>query len=414
MIYIYYYKIYFKFIIIVLFILIGVFSFKIFSFHDDEIKKLIIQFNQKYKSKSITKNNNEKKFKQIKLYINLLKNGHFKSNVYYKKILKPKISIITTVFNKEKYLNTFIYSIQNQNLKEFELIIVDDSSNDKSVEIINKFKRKDKRIKLLRNKKNMHSLFSRYKGAIYSKGNYIYFVDADDIILKEGLLNAYNHIKKNDLDIIQFNSILEKNNKIWIERSCYKYKSIIYQPVLSYIYYYNNNISIEINRYLWDKLFRNKIVFKSFNYIGIKFLRKKIIIENDVVLLFSIFKNSKSFQYIDIIGYYSNRNNTGSVFNSRNDLKKSNQIIYSIFSNIEFLYDKSGKSNLSKYFCIFKLIQGYNRYINCFKFLNNNTLIKIHFIIDKLLNSNYISLNHKILIKNISHNILLTHPTILS
>ena len=86
--------------------------------------------------------------------------------------MKPKISIITTVFNKEKYLNGFIYSIQNQNLKEFEHIIVDDSSNNKSVEIINKFKRKDKRIKLLRNKKNMHSLFSRYKGTIYSKGNY--------------------------------------------------------------------------------------------------------------------------------------------------------------------------------------------------------------------------------------------------
>lgn len=191
------------------------------------------------------------------------------------------------------------------------------------------------------------------------------------------------------------------------------YKSIIYQPMLSYIFYYSNNNSIEINLYLWDKLIKNKIVFKALHYIGLKFLHKKIIIENDVVLLFSLFKNCNSYQYIEELGYYSNRNNTGSIFNTRNDLSKSNEIIYSIFSNIEFLYDKEEKTIFSKYFCIFKLLQGYNRYINCFKYLNHYTLKKVNYILKKLLKSNYITLNDKIFIKNISHQISLAHHIIL-
>ena len=377
-------------------------TLNIFSSKENEIINQIIEYNKKYLINNITKYNYEKKIVNIKKYINLLNNGYFKNCVYNKNILKPKISFITTVFNKENYLNAFIFSIQNQNLKDFELIIVDDSSNDRSVEIITKFKEKDKRINLLRNKKNMHSLYSRYKGAIFSRGKYIYFVDSDDIILKEVLYNSYNHMNKKGLDMIQFNSILQKNDKIWIHRKFYKYKSIIYQPILSYIYYYNNNpIKINYNYNLWDKIIKKKVVIKSLHYIGLQFLHKRIIIENDVVLLFSLFRKSNSFQYIDEIVYYSNRNNSGSVFNSRKDLNKSNELIYSIFSNIEFLYDKTERNKISKYLCIFKLHQGYHRYIKCFNHLNRFTLKKVHFILNKLLGSKFISLNHKILIKNI-------------
>ena len=102
------------------------------------------------------------------------------------------------------------------------------------------------------------------------------------------------------------------------------------------------------NYHLWDKLIKKKVVIKSLHYIGLKFLNKRIIIENDVVLLFSLFRKSNSFQYIDEIVYYSNSNNSGSVFISREDLNKSNELIYSIFSKIEFLYDKTEKNKISK------------------------------------------------------------------
>ena len=200
----------------------------IFLFKENKLENKIIQYNKQNKINKIKKFNYEKNIPQIKKYIHLLRKGYIRINSFYNNNFKPKISFVATVYNKENYLYSFICSIQNQYLKEFELIIVDDCSSDRSIEIIKNFIAKDLRIKLIRNKKNMGTLYSRYKGAIYSKGKYIIFVDSDDIVLKEGLLNSYNYIKKNNLDMIQFNYVMEKNNKTFINRKCYKYGLIIY------------------------------------------------------------------------------------------------------------------------------------------------------------------------------------------
>ena len=67
--------------------------------------------------------------------------------------MKPKISVLTTVHNSEKYLTETIDSVLNQTFKDFEYIIVNDGSTDKTEEIIKNFMKKDKRIIYL-NKKN--------------------------------------------------------------------------------------------------------------------------------------------------------------------------------------------------------------------------------------------------------------------
>ena len=135
-------------------------------------------------------------------------------NKYFFNITKPKVSFIASVYNKELYLNSFISSVQSQDLKEFELILVDDFSNDKSIEIIEEFKKYDNRIKLIKNNKNMGTLNTRYKGALFSKGEYIIFVDSDDIVLKKGIMKAYNHMKKKNLDMVEFHSVFEINSSI--------------------------------------------------------------------------------------------------------------------------------------------------------------------------------------------------------
>ena len=155
----------------------------------------------KYKgNKYINYKEFEKELPSIRLYVKSLRENLINNVFNETEISKPKISFIASVYNKEKYLPSFISSIQNQLLKEFEIILVDDCSIDKSIEIINEFKNKDKRIKLIKNKKNMGSLYTRYNGAIHAKGEYIIFVDSDDIILKEGLFKTYNHITKKNLD----------------------------------------------------------------------------------------------------------------------------------------------------------------------------------------------------------------------
>ena len=366
-------NIYFKIYIINIILLLLLITYFGNLFLINEIEKKIMRYIKFKKKKNIIKHYYEKDLKIIINYVKLLRNNSFQNNIYHNDIDNPKISFIASVFNKEKYLNSFIPSIQNQNLKEYELMFVDDCSNDESINIIKQYMQKDKRIKLIKNKRNMGSLYTRYKGVQYSKGEFIIFVDSDDIVLKDGILRAYNYIKKNNLDMIQFSSVFEINSKnIYISRRYFKYDNIIYQPILSYIFYYNKGEGqgIESNAALWDKLVKREVILKTFHFIGNKYITEKIIIENDVIILFSLFKNAKSYKYLDELGYYYFFTNNDSITNTRYDILKANLIIHSIFCNIKFLYEKTGNTYFDKYFCLFKLEQGYNRYKICFNYIN--------------------------------------------
>ena len=385
---------------IILFILL-ILSFVIKKPKKRNIEMKIERFIKYKGNKNINLKEFEKELPSIKLYVKSLRENLIQQVINYTEIFKPKVSFIASVYNKEKYLPSFISSIQNQLLKEFEIILVDDCSLDKSIEVISEFKNRDKRIKLMKNKKNMGSLYTRYNGAIHAKGEYIIFVDSDDIILKRGLFKAYNHITRKNLDIVQFHAVFEKNDMNYIRRKNYKYLDVIYQPVLSYIFYYKKNGGDEQNTALWDKLVKREVVYRALNFIGEKYIQEKIIIENDVLLLFSIFKHSNSFQYIDEVGYYYFRTNNDSITNTRYNEEKANKIIHSIFINIKFLYENTDNTFIDKYFCIYKLKQGYHRYKILYKYLNNIELDLIKIVLNMLLTSKYIYPINKIIIYKI-------------
>ena len=298
-------------------------------------------------------------------------------------------------------MSTFIYSVQKQDLKEFELIFVDDFSSDLSSKIIQNRIKKDKRIKLIKNKRNMGTLYSRFIGQSNSKSNYILFIDSDDIILKTGILKSYNHIINYNLDIVQFHAVWQTKNNISIHTIPYKYQKIIYNPILSYLFYYNINKGDELNYALWDKLIKKTIVLKAFKFIGDNYLKKNIIIHNDLIVLFSLLQMAFSYQYIDEIGYYYFKTIKNSVTNSWNTPGKINQIIHSLFTNINFLYEKTNNSILGKYFCVFKVEHYFKIYNSIFKYINNEEYYYIKKILNKLLNSNYISLKNKFKISKI-------------
>jgi len=107
----------------------------------------------------------------------------------------PEITMLMTVFNGEKYLREAIESILNQTFKDFEFLIVDDGSEDKSVEIITSYK--DKRIKLIRNEQNMGIPGSANRGIKLAEGKYIARMDCDDISLPERLEKQFLFMEKN-------------------------------------------------------------------------------------------------------------------------------------------------------------------------------------------------------------------------
>ena len=130
----------------------------------------------------------------------------------FKKRDKPKISIITSIYNREKFLSRFLKNLQYQNFKDIEIIFVDDFSKDNSINIIREFQKRDKRIVLIKNKKNKGTFVSRNIGVLHSKGKYINVPDPDDILSKSILKTSYKMAKKFNYDIIRFNICTKRGN----------------------------------------------------------------------------------------------------------------------------------------------------------------------------------------------------------
>ena len=242
----------------------------------------------------------------------------------------------------------------------------------------------------------MGTLYSRYIGEINANANYIIFVDCDDIVLKNGILKAYNHIINFKLDIVQFLAVHQKNNNITANYKFYKYKKIIFKPILSYIHYYNKNKGVELHSYLWNKLIKREIVIKAFKYIGKEYYKNNIVMQNDLIVLFSLFQIANTFQHINEIGYYYIETHKNSLSKLWKNVTKSNEIIHGLFTNINFLYEKTNNTYLDKYFCIFKINDYFKKFINLFKYLNNTEKSYIKKILTKILKSNYISFKDKL------------------
>ena len=95
--------------------------------------------------------------------------------------MNPILSIIVPVYNVEIYLERCIKSILNQSFKEFELILINDGSTDKSRDICDKYSKLDTRI-IVVHQKNLGVSAARNTGLDIARGKYIGFVDADDFI----------------------------------------------------------------------------------------------------------------------------------------------------------------------------------------------------------------------------------------
>ncbi len=110
---------------------------------------------------------------------------------------EPLVSIITPAFNAERYIVETINSVINQTYKNWELIIVDDKSSDQTVAIIKKIAKKDNRIKLIEHLHNSGPAIARNTALSFSKGDYIAFLDSDDLWLKNKLENQIKIMLEN-------------------------------------------------------------------------------------------------------------------------------------------------------------------------------------------------------------------------
>ena len=124
-----------------------------------------------------------------------------------------KISVIVPVYNSEKYIGTCIESILKQTFSDFELILINDGSKDKSLDILRKYEKKDKRIRVI-DQKNMGVANTRNKGIGLAKGEYVTFIDNDDYIDEDYLEQFFKYSDKQDIVIGGYRRVRLDNKEL--------------------------------------------------------------------------------------------------------------------------------------------------------------------------------------------------------
>ena len=138
--------------------------------------------------------------------------------------MKPLVSIVTPVYNGEKFIKYTIESVINQTFKDFEMIIVDDISNDKTSEIVKSYVKKDKRIQYYLLPQKSGAAMARNYAISKAKGRYIAFLDGDDLWYPEKLEKQVKFMMENNyyFTYTDYEYTDDKNNKLNIMRKCPK------------------------------------------------------------------------------------------------------------------------------------------------------------------------------------------------
>ena len=299
-----------------------------------------------------------KKFWSINVKNELIERSFIKNN----QLKNPEISIIITVFNQEKCFYKALRSVQNQSLKNIEIILVDDCSTDNSLEIMENYQKNDDRIILIKNPYNYGKIKSRSNAVKLARGRYILVIDGDDGLATRDILNnCLNTAKIGNLDVIEFKmAYFIKRNFRRIENNLDPidnlYKRIIYQPELKYKFVkitQKEKLWNYLNRSICSKLIKNDIFKKVLDFIGSKYTQDYILIFEDTIMSSSLFVISNSYYLMNEPGYYRSKKECIES-NNKNEDKKCNYNNCMVMKNNEldpikylnFLLDKFNKSRI--------------------------------------------------------------------
>ena len=250
-----------------------------------------------------------------------------------------KYSIVIPVYNVEKYIDKCLNSILNQTYDKYEVLIVNDGSPDNSVNIINKYVKKDKRFKLF-TKENGGLSDARNYGVEQASGDIIVFIDSDDYVDKDLLLNLNNEFSiSRDIDVVRFQLRLVDDNS-----------NVLEQPGYNVFSNYTNNEAYPIllkNTYVdvaWGYAYRKDFfIMNNFKYA-------KGRIHEDLGLTHLILVKANHISSIDYIGYnYVQRD--GSIINTYNrkqNLRKVYDTLYHFDNYVEILTKDSSISDDNK------------------------------------------------------------------
>lgn len=217
----------------------------------------------------------------------------------------PIVSVIIPVYNAEKYLHQCLNSLQEQTLKNIEIICVDDGSSDESLNIINQYVDTDKRFVILK-QQNLGAAAARNNGIDIAKGEYLIFLDSDDYFSTEILEKNLRKAQNFNADIVIFKAVTFNTNTN--KTRC------LNDRIAEYPQFYNKTFSVKdmpndiFNSFLiapWNKLYSKKFIKQ--NNLYFQNLKRS----NDLFFTTSALAKAKRIILLDeVLTYYRTANKT--------------------------------------------------------------------------------------------------------
>ena len=294
-------------------------------------------------------------------------NKLIEGNKKFKKSWYPDISVIITIYNQAHIIYKCLRSVQNQSLKNIEIIMIDDCSLDNSVDVIKNFQKEDKRIILISHNLNEGTIKSRTDGVRKAKGKYITIIDGDDALIHKDILkNSLYIAQKANLDVVEFRARKYVNEKY--KGEVYNFDRlnvtyILYQPELRGKFFpkeRHNKYKI-FNRVIWGKLIKKKIFLNLLNYIGPDITDDYITDYEDTIMAVSLFHLAQSYYVMKEVGLYYSFSIKNKKFEVVNTKCKKNEAPRQMgfYYLLKFLVDKNNKTEKEKK----KTYDEYNEYL---------------------------------------------------
>lgn len=302
-----------------------------------------------------------------------------------------KISIIVPIYNMEKYLNRCIESILMQTFEDFELILVDDESNDASVEICKQYAKKDGRIRVIC-KKNGGVASARNMGLEMARGKFIMFCDSDDSIEPELFTTVYNTIERENVDSVVFNYTQveddKKKSRTYFEKGLFQLKTESDKTdyLIKQFMYYKHGYEV------CTRIFKREIIEKY----NIRFCLTCNNFAEDLGFVIKYLICSQSFYCLEesFYNYSLRKGSMMSVSKNIARLNELNEVAYDIEKMFKQYF--SNDMILAK-FCILHYSLMYNQYQ---KIIWGNNLSALKHEIRKITRTRWYKMQNFCLLKN--------------
>lgn len=254
---------------------------------------------------------------------------HFYEKPFTKEVKNVRVSIVVPAYNAEDTLEETLDSLRFQTLKKIEIIVVDDGSTDKTSEILKEYAEHDVRFNII-HQKNAYAGAARNRGLMEARGEYIGFVDADDVVSPNYFKSLYQTAKLHDADVAIAETVytVYKNEdgrkKLYGERQDYTREGVVTDLA---------NYRRNIFPFLWDKIYKRSFLIK--NHILCSTRRSPM--EDHYLTTQVMMYADKMYVAKDAVYYYMKRNKSLTVVDYE---KLSNQVEY-VFSDLDDLIDET-------------------------------------------------------------------------